>query len=175
MWTFPTKDVNILPVTISDKFTPHSNTAKLPWHDAGCHAALEGTCQEKTRRSWTKIQENVFAHGKIADAVQTNIEACVDQRHTAVGMHETEKQIIQRFQNKALRNTVVAPWYIRNADLHWDLQMEMVTNETGKFAKKHEERFLHHVNVKAIKLLDNSELVRRLKKKRKLLSWCSDH
>ena len=42
--------------------------------------------------------------------------------------------------------------------------MEMVTNEFGKFAKSHEERFLHHVDVKAIQLLDNSELVRRLKK-----------
>ena len=39
----------------------------------------------------------------------------------------------------------------------------MVTNEIGKFAKKHEERLLHHVNVEAIQLLDNSELVRRLK------------
>jgi hypothetical protein len=39
----------------------------------------------------------------------------------------------------------------------------MVTNEIGKFAKKHEERVLHHVNVEAIQLLD-SELVRRLKK-----------
>jgi hypothetical protein len=26
--------------------------------------------------------------------------------------------------------------------------MEMVKNETGKFAKKHEERLFHHVNVK---------------------------
>jgi hypothetical protein len=41
--------------------------------------------------------------------------------------------------------------------------MEMVTNEIGKFAKKHEERRLHHVDVEAIQLLDNSELVRRLK------------
>jgi len=28
-----------------------------------------------------------------------------------------------------------------------DLQMETVTNEIGKFAKKHEEWLLHHVNV----------------------------
>jgi hypothetical protein len=41
--------------------------------------------------------------------------------------------------------------------------MEMVTNEIGKFAMKHEERRLHHVDVEAIQLLDNSELVRRLK------------
>jgi hypothetical protein len=32
--------------------------------------------------------------------------------------------------------------------------MEMVTNEIGKYAKKHEERIYHHVNVKAIQLLD---------------------
>jgi len=41
----------------------------------------------------------------------------------------------------------------------------MVTNEIGKFAKEHEERPLHHVNVEAIQPLDNSELVRRLKRK----------
>jgi len=51
--------------------------------------------------------------------------------------------------------------------------MEMVTNEIGKFAKKHEERLLHHVKVEGIQLLESSELVRRLKKN--LLSWCSDH
>ena len=73
--------------------------------------------------------------------------------------------IIQRFQNKVLRNIVDAGWYIRNADLHRDLQMKTVTNEIANFAKKHEQRRLHHVNVEAIQLLDKSELVRRLKKK----------
>jgi len=45
--------------------------------------------------------------------------------------------------------------------------MEKVTKEIGKFAKKHEERLLHHVNVEAIQLLDSSELVRRLKRRKK--------
>jgi hypothetical protein len=44
--------------------------------------------------------------------------------------------------------------------------MEMVTNEIGSFAQGHEERLLHQVNVEAIQLLDNSELVRRRKRKR---------
>jgi len=73
--------------------------------------------------------------------------------------------IIQRFQNKALRNIVDAPWYIRNTDLQRNLQMEMVRNEIGTFAKKHEECLLHCVNVEAIQLLGNSELVRRIKRK----------
>jgi hypothetical protein len=34
--------------------------------------------------------------------------------------------IIQRFQNKVPRNIVDAPWYIRNADVHRDLQMEVL-------------------------------------------------
>ena len=49
--------------------------------------------------------------------------------------------------------------------------MGMVTREIGKFAKKHEERLHHHVNVEEIQLLDNGELVRRFRKKKKLLSW----
>ena len=132
---------------------------------------------KKTRRAWTEIQENILAHGKkigpvdtqYADAVQTNIEACVDLRHKAVGMHESEQHWHHSTISKqGLRNIVNAPWYIRNTDLQSDLQMEIVTNEFWKFAKKHEERLLYHVNVEVIQLLDNSELVRRLKRKKPL-------
>jgi hypothetical protein len=45
-------------------------------------------------------------------------------------------------------------------------QVEMVTNEIGNFAKKHEDRLLHHINVEAIQLLGNSELVRRPQNKK---------
>jgi len=100
----------------------------------------------------------------------------VDLRHKLWGYTKhSNTVIIQRIQNKVLRDIVDTPAYIRNAYLHRNLQMEMVTNEIGKLAKKHEERLLHHINVEAIQLLDNSELVRRLKTKKNLLSWCSDH
>jgi hypothetical protein len=81
--------------------------------------------------------------------------------------------IIQGFKNKVLKNIVDVPWCIRNSDLQRDLQMEMITNENGKFAKKHEDRLLHHIKVEANQLLDNNKLVLRLKKN--LLSWCSGH
>jgi len=42
--------------------------------------------------------------------------------------------------------------------------MEMITNEIGKLAKKDEEVLLHHFDFEAIRLLDNSELVRRLER-----------
>jgi len=44
--------------------------------------------------------------------------------------------------------------------------MEMAANEIRKFTKQHEERLLHHVNVEAIQLLDNSVLMRRHNRKK---------
>jgi hypothetical protein len=90
----------------------------------------------------------------------------VDLRHTAGDARNSNTDIIQRFQKKLVRKIIDAPGYIRDTDHHRDLQIEMVTNEIGKFVKKREERLLHHVNVEAIQLLDNSELVRRLKRKK---------
>jgi len=53
----------------TDDYKRQSHTSlkhsEIPWLDAGCQAALEGTRQEKTRRDWAIIQENVLAHGKI--------------------------------------------------------------------------------------------------------------
>jgi hypothetical protein len=72
--------------------------------------------------------------------------------------------VIQRFQNKVLRDIVNAPWYVRNVELHRDLNMEMVTAAIQRFARKPEARLHQHVNVEAIQLLDNSCLVRRLKR-----------
>jgi hypothetical protein len=73
---------------------------------------------------------------------------------------------MQRFQNKVLRNIVKAPWYIRNNDLHRDLEVDVVSSEIQRFAQKHEERLHHHENVEAIQLLDNVGIVRRLQRKK---------
>jgi hypothetical protein len=72
--------------------------------------------------------------------------------------------VIQHFQNKVLRDIVKASWYIRNTVLHRDLNMEMVTASIRRFARKREARLHQHVNVETIPLLDNSALVRRLKR-----------
>jgi hypothetical protein len=60
---------------------------------------------------------------------------------------------------------VNAPWYIRNNDLHRDLQVDVVTNENQSFAQKHEGRLHRHENVEAIELMDNTCIVRRLQRK----------
>jgi hypothetical protein len=73
-------------------------------------------------------------------------------------------QIIQRFQNKVLRNIVGAPWYCRNSDIHRDLNIETVANTIKKIANNHEKRLHQHINVEALQLLDTTKLVRRLKR-----------
>lgn len=72
--------------------------------------------------------------------------------------------IIQRFQNKVLRDITDAPWYVRNTDLHRDLQVEFVDKVIQRYAEAHENRLHHHVNVEAIQLLDHTDIVRRLKR-----------
>jgi hypothetical protein len=60
---------------------------------------------------------------------------------------------------------VNAPWYIRNNDLHRDLQVHVVTSEIQRFAQKHEGRLHHHENVEGIQPLDNTCTVRGLQRK----------
>ena len=82
--------------------------------------------------------------------------------------------IIQRFQNKVLWNTVDAPCYIRNSDLHRDLEVDIVSSKIQRFAQKHEERLHHHENVEAIQFLDGRGTVRRLQRKKTFWARLSD-
>jgi hypothetical protein len=61
---------------------------------------------------------------------------------------------------------VNAPWYARNNNLHRDLQVDVVTSEIQRFARKHEGRLHHHENVEAIQLLDNMGIVCRLQRRK---------
>lgn len=54
--------------------------------------------------------------------------------------------------------------YVRNEDVHRDLNIESVASEITKFARSHEQRLLYHVNVEAIQLLDTTDIFRRLKR-----------
>jgi len=93
------------------------------------------------RRSALSVHNKLMLYKPILNPVWTyGLQLCGCTKQSNI-------DIIQRFQNKVLRNIFDAHWCTRNADLHRDILMEKVTNEIGKFAKKHEERLLHHVNV----------------------------
>ena len=67
---------------------------------------------------------------------------------------ETNIAIIQRFQNKALRTIVNATWYVRNDDLHRDLQIDKVKTVIQQYAKSDSERLRLHINQEASNLYE---------------------
>ena len=72
--------------------------------------------------------------------------------------------IIQRFQSKTLRLMLNAPWYVTNAAIHRDLQIETVKKEIERYSEHYEERFRTHPNELATNLLNRNLVVRRLKR-----------
>jgi hypothetical protein len=74
--------------------------------------------------------------------------------------------VIQRYQNKVPKCIVNAPWYVRNSDLHRDLQIETVTDIIAKFANSHEKRLQNHIDIEASRLLNVNNITRRLKRKK---------
>jgi hypothetical protein len=77
---------------------------------------------------------------------------------------KTTIKIIQTFQNKVLRSIVNALWYIRNDNLHRDLNMECVSTAIQKFARSHVLRLQQHDNEELRNLLDRTNRPKRLKR-----------
>lgn len=77
---------------------------------------------------------------------------------------KSNRLIIQRYQNKVLRQIADAPWYVTNDLLHRDLNVLEVDKVIRIYAKKHEKRLHAHPNITAIELLDSSADTRRLKR-----------
>jgi cupin superfamily acireductone dioxygenase involved in methionine salvage len=78
-----------------------------------------------------------------------------------LGTSQSNRNVIQRFQNRVLRGIVDAPWYIRNDNLHKDLDVETVDRVIKTYAQSH-----RHINVEALQLLNNDGLVRRLNRRK---------
>lgn len=76
--------------------------------------------------------------------------------------------IIQRFQNKALRLIANAPWYVTNETIHRDLKIAKIKDEVVKFATRHVNRLSCHPNELALNLLNNEDETRRLQRKKPL-------
>lgn len=170
---FTNKRTQHHPVRINDVQIPYENTAKylgitldakLRWkaHVKKKRQELELKYKKMQwllgRQSKLSIQNKILLYNQILKPVWSygsQLWGCAS---------ESNIQIIQRFQNKVLRNIVDAPWYIRGSDIHKDLRIDTVKQTINKQARKHEERLLKHVNVEALQLLDTTNQIRRLKR-----------
>jgi hypothetical protein len=52
---------------------------------------------------------------------------------------------------------------VRNSDLHRGLEIDTADKDIKRYTGKHEDRLHQHNNVEALQILDNSDIVRRLK------------
>src|SRR5204863_2905302 len=74
-------------------------------------------------------------------------------------------EIIQRFQNKALRCITGSPWYVKNVNVHRDLQMTSVKDVAGQHSRKYKERLTRHPNPLAAGLVLTQNGTHRLKRR----------
>lgn len=75
------------------------------------------------------------------------------------------RNIIQRFQNKALQLVTGAPWFIRNNTLHADLRVPTINEVIQLLSKKHRRRLHSHPQIIALDLLDTISTMRRLSRR----------
>jgi hypothetical protein len=70
-------------------------------------------------------------------------------------------EILERFQSKALRMIMDAPWYVSNTVVRRDLQIPTVKEEIRRYSSKYSARLSAHTNdliVNLIELPDNRQL-----------------
>jgi hypothetical protein len=74
-------------------------------------------------------------------------------------------EILERFQSKALRMIVDAPWYVPNTVIRRDLQTPTVKEEIRRYSSQYSARLSAHPNdliVKLTELPENRRLRRHL-------------
>lgn len=75
---------------------------------------------------------------------------------------DSNRQIIEKFQNKYMRIITSAPWYISNEQLRSDLSLDSIEETINKKSLSYTSRLHSHPNTEAITLLDDTNTTRRL-------------
>ena len=134
---------------------------------------MEAACEEKTGKTYSEIQKMYWLMGRYSALSVYNKLMLYQQVLKPVWTYgiqrwscssRSNRNFIQRFQNRVLRCHVDSPWYTRNDNLHKDLDVETVDSVIKNYAQSHEQRLQRHINVEALQLLNSDGLVRRLKR-----------
>lgn len=172
---FTYKKITNLPTYINSVQIPYANEAKylgmtldakLKWktHVKKKRDQLENKLREMNwligRYSKLSIYNKLLIYKQVIKPVWTygiQLWGCTKP---------SNRQILQSYQNKVLREIVNAPWYIRNSDLHRDLRLPTVEDEIAVFAGKLRNHLNNHSNRIIRQSIDETNLVRRLQRTR---------
>lgn len=156
-------DQKIVPYANSAKYLGMNLDAKLKWKEHIKKKKEELNMKYRKlywllgRSSELSIQNKILLYKQVLKPVWTygiQLWGCTKKSNATP---------IQTFQNKVLRGIVNAPWYVRNSDLHRDLNIQPVVEVIQKFAIRHNQRLQIHENIEMDVLLDINN-IRRLKR-----------
>jgi len=157
------KRLEYVPITINQKIVPYANTAKYLGMTLDAKLRWKVHVKKKREEAEIKFRKLYWLVGRNSSLSINNKLLLYKQILKPIWTYgiqlwgctkQSNVSIIQRFQNKVLRSITNAPWYIRNNDLHKDLNVELVTHEIRKNARRHRERLENLVNLGAARLLE---------------------
>jgi hypothetical protein len=86
-------------------------------------------------------------------------------------------EIVERFQSKALRVMLDAPWYVPNTVIRRDLQTPTVKEEIRRYSSQYSARLSAHPNGLVVNLIELPDNIRRCEDTSQMIclpdSWCN--
>lgn len=170
---FTNRKIKYLPVELNNRTITCQETAKYLGLNLDAKLKWKEHVKKKTEQLKLKYKNMYWLLGRNSQLSIKNKVLIYQQVLKPVWTYglqlwgctkESNYNCLQVFQNRVLRNIVNAPWYVRNEDLHRELRVRTVKEEIQKIARRHEERLHKHPNVEVLQLLDNQDLVRRLRR-----------
>lgn len=170
---FTNKKINYVPACLNDKVIPYANEAKYLGMTLDAKLRWKAHVKKKKAELVVKFRKMYWLMGRRSKMSIHNkliLYKQVLKPVWAYGAHlwgctaQSNRDIIQRFQNNVLRCCVDAYRYFRNDRLHYELQIESVNEVIRNQAINHLVRLRDHVNEDVVRLLDTDDLLRRLKR-----------
>ena len=171
--TFTLKKDTCPVVFLNNKPIPQSNTAKylgihldrrLTWKDHIWHKRKQLNLKLRNmywllgRRSKLSIENKILVYKSILKPIWTyGIQLWGTAANSNI-------EIIERFQNKTLRNILNAPWYITNDIIRKETRTSSVREEINNYVEKYKQRLNIHPNILASNLLQETFTNTRFKK-----------
>ena len=173
--TFTLRRGDCPPVKLAGDVMPQKSTAKylgilidrrLTWHEHiktkrdQANRKLRDIHWLIGRQSSLSLENKLLIYKCILKPVWTyGIELWGSASHSNV-------EILQRFQNKALKMLCGAPWFTKNIEVYEYLQIPTIKEVAEKSYKYYKQRLQRHKNELAATLLKSSDSTYRLKRKR---------